>query len=165
MIDYTSFFLNSSSFVTKLECVEINHPSFKKPFRFVKNDVDGLTVLEAGKQVHYEYQPMSIQRSTVSNDLDQKLALTLADVDDQFIKAIVNARLSEHWSVRPTLKWRLYRDDDLTRPMVSLQTLEVSELSKDGSGNCTFDANAPGLNNSGTGEDYNIEKYKLLRSI
>lgn len=162
MIDYTSFFLNSSSQVMKLECVEIDHPSFTKPFRFVKNNVNGLIVSENSKQVHYEYQPMSIQRSTVSNDLDQKLALTLADVDDQFIQSVVAARLGEHWNVRPSLKWRLYRSDDLTRSMISLQTLQVADLSKDATGKCTFDAKAPELNNSKTGEIYNREKFKLL---
>lgn len=165
MIEYESFFLNSSSAVVKHECVEIDHPSFAKPFRFVKSNTKGLTVTEDGQQVHYEYQPMSIQRSTVSNDLDQKLTLTLADVDDQFIQSVVAARLGEHWNVRPSFKWRLYRSDDLTRSMISLQTLQVADLSKDASGKCTFEAKAPELNNSKTGEIYNLEKYKLLRSL
>ena len=111
----------------------------------------------AGPDISYEYQPMSIQRSTVTNDLDQKLNLTIADVDDELIKSVVSARLGANWKVRPSVKWRLYRDDDLTAPMVSLQTLEVATLSKDGSGNCTFDAQAPELNSVKTGEIYSLE--------
>ncbi len=95
MPDYTSFFLNSSSGVVPLECVEISHPDFTAPFRFVKNDTEGVTVKHdtSGPDIPYEYQPMSIQRSTVTNDLDQKLNLTIADVDDELIKSVVSARL------------------------------------------------------------------------
>lgn len=167
MPDYTSFFLNSSSGVVPLECVEISHPDFIEPFRFVKNDTEGVTVKHeaTGPDISYEYQPMSIQRSTVTNDLDQKLSLTIADVDDELIKSVVSARLGTNWKVRPSVKWRLYRDDDLTAPMVSLQTLEVATLSKDGSGNCTFDAQAPELNSVKTGEIYSLERFPLLRGM
>ena len=166
MPDYTSFFLDSSE-VLPLECVEISHPDFDQPFRYVKNDANGVTVKHAagGQDVEYVYQPMSIQRSTVTNDLDQKLNLTIADVDDELIKSVVSARLGANWKVRPSVKWRLYRDDDLTAPMVSLQTLEVATLSKDGSGNCTFDAQAPELNSVKTGEIYSLERFPLLRGM
>lgn len=164
---YKSFFLNSSSGVVPLECVEISHPDFSVPFRFVKNDTEGVTVKHesAGPDVTYEYQPMSTQRSTVTNDLDQKLNLTIADVDDELIKSVVSARLGTNWKIRPSIRWRLYRDDDLTAPMVSLQTLEIATLSKDNSGNCTFDAQAPELNSVKTGEIYSLERFPLLRGM
>jgi len=167
MPDYTSFFLNSSSGVVPLECVEISHPDFTEPFRFVKNDTEGVTVKHesAGPDIQYDYQAMSIQRSTVTNDLDQKLSLTIGDVEDELIKSVVSARRGTNWKVRPTVKWRLYRDDDLTTPMVSLQTLEVASMSKDGSGNCTFDAQAPELNSVKTGEIYDLERFPLLRGM
>lgn len=150
-----------------LECVEISHPDFTEPFRFVKNDTEGVVVKHesAGTDVQYEYQPMSIQRSTVTNDLDQKLSLTIGDVEDELIKSVVSARQGTNWKVRPTVKWRLYRDDYLTEPMVSLQTLEVASMSKDGSGNCTFDAQAPELNSVRTGEIYDLERFPLLRGM
>lgn len=150
-----------------LECVEISHPDFTEPFRFVKNDTEGVTVKHesTGADITYNYQPMSIQRSTVNNDLDQKLNLTIADVDDALIKSVVSARLGTNWKVRPSVRWRLYRDDDLTAPMVSLQTLEIATLSKDNSGNCTFDAQAPELNSVKTGEIYSLERFPLLRGM
>lgn len=167
MPDYTSFFLNSNGGVVPIECVEITHPDFSEPFRYVKNDTEGVTVKyePMGENIHYEYQPMSIQRSTVTNDLDQKLAITIGDVDDVLISSVVAARLGSNWSVRPQVKWRLYRDDDLSSPMISLQTLEVASLSKDATGNCTFDAQAPELNSVKTGEIYDIGRFKLLRGM
>ena len=167
MPDYTSFFLNSSSGVVPMECVEISHPDFIEPFRYVKNDTEGVTVKHTptGSNIHYDYQPMSIQRSTVTNDLDQKLALTIADVEDHLIDSVLSARLGDNWNQRPQVKWRLYRDDDLSSPMVELQTLEVAALSKDDSGNCTFDAQAPELNSVKTGETYSLERFPLLRGM
>ena len=167
MADYTSFFLNSSSGVTPLECVEITHPDFDQPFRYVKNDTEGVIVKHTptGSNIRYDYQPMSIQRSTVTNDLDQKLALTIADVEDHLIESVLAARLGDNWNQRPQVKWRLYRDDDLSSPMVELQTLEVAALSKDDSGNCTFDAQAPELNSVKTGETYSLERFPLLRGM
>lgn len=167
MPDYSSFFLNSNGGVVPLECVEVDHPDFIEPFRYVKNDTEGVTVKHEsnGDDIHYEYQPMSIQRSTVTNDLDQKLALTIADVEDHLIKSVIGIRDSENWSVKPSVKWRLYRDDDLSAPMISLQTLEVAALSKDATGNCTFDAQAPELNSVKTGETYDIDRFKLLRGM
>ncbi|WP_038349518.1 DUF1833 family protein, partial [Acinetobacter baumannii] len=55
MPDYTSFFLNSSSGVVPMECVEISHPDFIEPFRFVKNDTEGVTVKHeaSGPDVSY----------------------------------------------------------------------------------------------------------------
>ena len=56
MPDYTSFFLDSSSGVVPLECVEITHPDFEQPFRYVKKDTEGVTVkrTRAGSNGHYE---------------------------------------------------------------------------------------------------------------
>lgn len=167
MPDYTSFFLSSSGGVGPIECVEITHPNFTAPFRYVKNDTEGVVVKHesSGEDIEYEYQPMSIQRSTVTNDLDQNLSLTLADVDDDFINAVLAARQGDAWQQRPQVKWRLYRDDDFSSPMTSLQTLEVASLSKDATGNCTFDAQAPELNAVKTGRTYTLEEFPLLRGM
>lgn len=81
MDDYTSFFLNNHGGAVVLECLEITHPSFNEPARFVKNDTDGAIV----EGQSYEYQPMSIKRNNVSNDLEQQLSITLADMEDHFL--------------------------------------------------------------------------------
>lgn len=159
MADYTSFYLNASSGVVPLECIEISHPSFSKVFRYVKNDSDG--VVAEGQ--NYVYQPMSIKRNNVSNDLEQTLSLTIADMDDELATSVSKIRDSAFPNVKPECKFKLFRDDDLASPMTQLQTLEIPTISKDGSGLVTFDAQAPQLNSVKTGQTYSLEDYPLLR--
>ncbi|PKF33433.1 hypothetical protein [Acinetobacter proteolyticus] len=159
MADYTSFYLNASSGVVPLECIEISHPSFSKVFRYVKNDSNGIVA----EGQNYVYQPMSIKRNNVSNDLEQTLSLTIADMDDELALAVLAIRESIYSTVKPECKFKLFRDDDLTSPMTQLQTLEIPTISKDSSGLVTFDAQAPQLNSVKTGLTYSIEDYPLLR--
>lgn len=159
MTDYTSFFLDASSGVVPLECIEIDHPSFEAPFRYVRNDVDGMIA----QSEFYAYQPMSIKRNNVSNDLEQTVSITFADMDDDLINAIKAIRSSGQHFVRPTFILKIFRDDDLTAPMLTLQTLEIVDVSKDATGLVTFDAQAPELNSVKTGRTYTLEEYPLLK--
>lgn len=161
MTDYTAFFLDATAGVVSLECVEISHPSFVKVFRYVKNDINGVTA----EGNFYAYQAMSIKRSNVSNDLEQKMSLTIADMDDDLSSAVRAIRESSYSKVRPSFKFKIFRDDDLSSPMVALQTLEIESVSKDSTGQVTFEAKAPGLNDVGTGMVYSIEDFPLLRGI
>lgn len=161
MADYTAFFLDSTAGVVALECIEISHPSFSKVFRYVKNDADGITA----EGNTFDYQPMSLKRSNVSNDLEQQMSVTLADMQDDLSNAIRLIRTSDYARVSPSFKFKIFRDDDLTMPMVELQTLEIVSISKDSSILVTFDAQAPELNNSRTGLIYSIEDFPLLRGI
>lgn len=161
MTDYTAFFLNTSGGVVQLECLEISHPSFPKVFRYMRNDEDGMWI---GK-VFYQYQPMSIKRSNVTNDLEQKLSITLADMEDELMNAVNNIRSSSSPRVKPKIVFKIYRDDDLSAPMIEMQTLEIPTISKDSTGLVTFDAQAPELNAVKTGRLYTFEDYPLLRGI
>ncbi|WP_159153098.1 DUF1833 family protein [Acinetobacter johnsonii] len=158
MGDYTSFFLNNHGGAVILECLEITHSTFAEPTRFVKNDTNG--VIAEG--LHYEYQPMSIKRNNVSNDLEQTLSITLADMDDSFFKKILLAMESNE---RPSVVFKLFSDQDLSTPLMTMQKLEIASLSKDGSGLATFEAQAPELNSVKTGRVYTLEDFPLLRGI
>lgn len=161
MSDYTAFFLNASSNVIALECIEISHPAFKKVYRYVKGEIDGIT---AGGQV-YTFQPMTIKRNNVTNDLDQSISATLADVDDELIDAVEQVYSSPGRKVRASLVYKVFRSDDLSTPMIQLQTLEIPKISKNSDGKVTFDAKARGLNDVGTGRLYTFEEFPLLRGI
>ena len=158
MTDYTSFFLNNHGGAVVLECLEITHPSFNEPARFIKNDTDG--VIAEGQS--YEYQPMSIKRNNVSNDLEQQLSITLADMEDHFFKQVINTMDS---NTRPSVVFKLFSDQDLEMPLMTMQKLEIASLSKDSAGLATFDAQAPELNSVKTGRIYTLEDFPLLRGI
>lgn len=161
MTDYTAFFLDNSGGVMQLECLEISHPSFSQIFRYVRNDQDGLIINGA----MYKYQPMSIQRANVTNDLEQKLSVTIADIEDELMSVMRNIRSSAYPRVKPKAVLKIFRDDDLTAPMIEMQTLEIPAISKDGSGLMTFEAQAPELNSVKTGKLYTFEDYPLLKGI
>lgn len=158
MDDYTSFFLNNHGGAVVLECLEITHPSFNEPARFIKNDTDG--VIAEGQS--YEYQPMSIKRNNVSNDLEQQLSITLADMEDHFFKQVINTMGS---NTRPSVVFKLFSDQDLEIPLMTMQKLEIASLSKDSAGLATFDAQAPELNSVKTGRIYTLEDFPLLRGV
>ena len=158
MGDYTSFFLNNHGGAVILECLEITHSTFTEPARFVKNDTDG--VIAEGQS--YEYQPMSIKRNNVSNDLEQQLSITLADMEDHFFKQVINTMDS---NTRPSVVFKLFSDQDLVTPLMTMQKLEIASLSKDSAGLATFDAQAPELNSVKTGRIYTLEDFPLLRGI
>lgn len=158
MDDYTSFFLNNHGGAVILECLEITHSTFTEPTRFVKNDTNG--VIAEGQS--YEYQPMSIKRNNVSNDLEQQLSITLADMEDHFFKQVINTMDS---NTRPSVVFKLFSDQDLETPLMTMQKLEIASLSKDSAGLATFDAQAPELNSVKTGRIYTLEDFPLLRGI
>lgn len=160
MTDYVSFFLNAQGGVIQLDCIEIAHSSFPDVFRYVRNDTSGITVKhEDGLDYFYEFQQMEIGRNNITNDLDQVFSITLADYDDALIQAYAN--LTDN--VPPTFKYRVYRDDDLTTPMLIIQTLDIVSMNKDSTGLVTFDAQAPELNSVRTGDAYSLERFPMLR--
>lgn len=158
MADYTQFFLNSNGGVVALECIEISHPSFTQTFKFVRNDTNG--IIAAGSI--YQYIPMSIKRNNVTNDLDQTLSITIADMDGLLIKEVMNAIKVVK---RAKVVFKIFSSEDLTEPLITLQTLEITSFSKDSSGLVTFEAQAPALNSVKTGQTYTLENYPLLKGI
>lgn len=161
MSNYASFYLDAPGSIVQLECIEISHPSFSQVYRYVRNDEDGII---AGGNA-YLYQPMSIKRNNVTNDLEQTSSITFADMDDALAKAVKSIQTSKWPRQRPKFVMKIFRDDDLDQPMDQLQTLEIPTVSKDSEGLMTFDAQAPELNSSRTGLLYNFKDYPLLRGI
>jgi len=161
MSSYASFYLDAPGSIVQLECIEISHPSFSQVYRYVRNDEDG--VIAGGNA--YLYQPMSIKRNNVTNDLEQTTSITFADMDDSLTDAIKNIQKSQWPRERPKFVLKIFRDDDLGQPMEQLQTLEIPTVSKNSEGLMTFDAQAPELNSVKTGLLYTFKDYPLLRGI
>lgn len=159
MTDYVSFYLNNTNDPIPFECIEMDHPSFATPYRFVMNAADGV---RAGGN-WYEYKPMQIEKSNVTNDLDQKFSITLEDLDDKLFSAF-NA-IPFDSDVSPSFRYRMFREDMLDEALIEVQTLEVASFSKDAQGLLTFDAEAPVLNSSKTGKVYSVEDYPLLQGV
>lgn len=163
---YADFFLNAPSHVAQLETFEISHPGFSKTYRVVRNAVKGLTAtLETGGAAVFEYYPMKVSPQSSRDDLDYELSLTFGDLGEILPQELDNVmNYSNGLNIRPTVKYRVYRSDDLRAPLYGPITLEVEAFTfnKDGA---SFDAKAVGINVTRTGEVFSLSRFPALRGF
>lgn len=163
MSRYTEYFLKSKSSVVELDTLEISHPSFTQVYRIVRNATQGVTVtLEDLSVVEFQYRPMKIVPVSNRDDLDQFIRIDLGDLGEilpRELDAVFNAN---DFSSKPIVKYRAYRSDDLTEPLLGPWILEIGEFSFNRMG-ASFEAKAPRLNINRTGELYRIERFPMLR--
>jgi hypothetical protein len=113
----------------------------------------------------YSYCPARVMPIASSDDLVQALAVTLGDVGDIIAQEIEAVWAANGMNVRPTLTYRAYRSDDLEAPILgSLRTLEIANVTTTREG-ATFEARAPELNATRTGELYSVERFPMLRGF
>ena len=155
MSKYTEFFLNSSSSVVQLELLQMSHPSWSQVYYVVRNAVGGITVtLETGVQQFFQYYPMQIKYEGMKDDLDQTFSISFGDLGDIIPKEVDNMILADTMSVKPQVVYRMYRSDDLSSPLTTPYYLEIQNFSFNTDG-VTFQAQAPQLNVTTTGNNYN----------
>lgn len=165
MKTYAEFFLNSKSSVVQLETLEISHPDFTKVYRIVRNAVEGVSVfLEDGNSATFDYYPLQIENAGIRDDLDQAIKINLGDLGDVLPKELDEVSSNNGFGIKPIVIYRTYRSDDLSRPLFGPVTLEVSSFAFNREGS-TFEAKAPSLNISKTGETYKLDRFKMLRGF
>ena len=165
MSNYAEFFLKSKSSVVQLETLEIFHPDFTKVYRVVRNAVQGATVaLENGSTATFEYHPLSIENAGVRDDLDQALTINLGDLGEVLPKELDEVSSNDGFGTKPTVVYRTYRSDDLSRPLFGPVALEVTSFAFNREGS-TFEAKAPLLNVNKTGELYKLDRFPMLRGF
>lgn len=165
MSEYSEFFLNSSSNTVQLETFELSHPDFSKVYYVVRNAVNGITAtLETSVQVEFEYYPLRIESAGVKDDLDQGIKISFGDLGEVLPLELNLIENAESFNVKPVLIYRTYRSDDLAAPLFGPIVLEIEKFTftKEGA---TFEAKAPSLNISKTGEVYNINRFPMLRGF
>lgn len=165
MTNYTEFFLKSKSSIVQLETLEISHPDFTKVYRIVRNAVKGVTVtLETLQSVSFDYYPLQIENAGIRDDLDQAIKINLGDLGDVLPKELDEVSSNNGFGIKPTVVYRTYRSDDLSRPLFGPVTLEVSSFAFNREGS-TFEAKAPSLNITKTGELYKLDRFPMLRGF
>lgn len=165
MTDYAAYFLNSASNVVQLELLEISHPDFTATYRIVRNAARGVTVtLEDASTETFDYYPLRIAPLGSRDDLDQALRIDLGDVGEVLPVELDAVMAADGRATKPTIKYRVYRSDDLTQPLFGPLLLEVTSISFSPEG-ASFEAKAPSLNVSRTGELYRLERFPMLRGV
>ncbi len=165
MTSYAEFFLNSKTSVVQLETLEITHPNFTKTYRIVRNAIEGASLtLETGATATFQYYPLSIENAGVRDDLDQAIKINLGDLGEVLPKELDEVSSNNGFETKPTVVYRTYRSDDLSRPLFGPVVLEVSSFAFNREGS-TFEAKAPSLNVNKTGELYKLDRFPMLRGF
>jgi hypothetical protein len=160
---YVDFFLNSPPSVKQLDLIEISHPAFSQTYRYVRNQRGGVTVTLPNDGVAtFEYRPVNIRRLTESDDLSQGLAVDVGDPGEVLALEHDNLAAADGFTTKPTLRYWVYRSDELTVPMLGPLVYEVQSFATKGE-MATIDASAPERNASGTGERYTFNRFPMLR--
>lgn len=166
MSRYSEFFLNSRASVVQLELVEVAHPDFSQPYRFVRNHADGVTVdLSDDEQgVEFVYYPARVSSVGAKDDLDAAIRVELGDLGE-LIPAELDAVDEAGGSlIKPTVRYWVFRSDDLSAPIFGPLQLEVTTFNFNAEG-CSFQAEAPRLNLVRTGERYDLGRFPMLRGF
>lgn len=143
-----------------IECIEITHSLWPKPLRYVTNVADGVTVIQNGQPTFYEYAVIAITRGNVSDDLDQKISISVGDLG-KIVPELVDL-IVEHDSVeRPRVVYRMFSSLDLVNPTQMIEGIEVTQQNTDYQGT-TFEAEAEKLNEVGTGLLFTKENFPTL---
>jgi len=165
MSNYADFFLRCASSIVQLELLEITHPSFTKKYRIVRNAVEGVTVkLETGEIATFDYYPLQISVGASRDDLDQSIVVNIGDLGEVLPKEMDAVKEANSFLTKPNVLYRTYRSDDLTEPMLGPIFLQIEAFSFNKEG-ATFEAKAPALNVTKTGELYKFDRFVMLRGF
>lgn len=165
MSAYSEYFLNSESSVVQLETIEISHSAFTQPYYIVRNATLGVTVtLEDDTDQEFTYYPLKVTPLSSLDNLDQSIRIDLGDLGEVLPLELDAVSDALGFSEKPVVKYRIYRSDDLSAPLVGPLLLEVTTFtfSREGS---SFEAQAPSLNINRTGEAYKIARFPMLRGF
>lgn len=165
MPDYAAYFLGSKGSIVYLETLQISHPSFTQTYWIVRNAIGGITAnLEGGAAQVFAYYPLRIRPISASDDLDQTLEVDLGDLGQIIPKELDAIAAAGTMGIKPEVRYRAYRSDDLTAPLLGPLRLEIANLSSNQEGS-SFRADAPRLNLQRTGQLYRIERFPMLRGF
>lgn len=165
MSKYAEFFLNSKSSIIQLELIEISHSAFTQTYRVVRNASAGVMVKhEDGSSYSYQYYPLTIVNIGTRENLDFGIRINLGDLGEILPTELENVRAQGKFAEKPIVTYRTYRSDDLDVPLFGPLRLEVRSFAFSRE-SAQFEAKAPALNVSETGEVYKIDRFPMLRGF
>ncbi|MBC9229203.1 hypothetical protein HI850_007655 [bacterium SPL81] len=153
-------FIYSQNNAYLIECIEIRHSLWSQPLRYVTNVADGVTVKQEGVEEFYQYAVLKVDRGSVSDDLDQKLSITVGDLG-LVVPNLVDLIIDSESLERPQVTYHAYSSLDLENPILKVDHLEITNQNNDYQGT-TFEAEAEHLNEVGTGLLFTKENFPTL---
>lgn len=162
------FFFNSTRATSMIEGLHISHPSFSREYFVVRNPNPWMRVQPLGHGggvvQEYQYLPLRLRPMESRGDLDFGIGVDLGDLGEIIPDELQRARDAGTHHIRPTAIYRAWRSDRLNEPMEGPIKLQVDQITRTRDG-ATFDAIAPHLNLTRTGETYSLERFPMLRGF
>lgn len=162
---YRGFLLDARPDVAELETLSLSHPDFTATHHLVRNHRSGFTgTLEDATTADFVACPMTIKRRGERDDMVQSLQVELGDVGEIAAPEIKRIRAADNMRERPLAKFRIWRHDDLSAPLIDFAPLEVKETARTRAG-VAFEARAKQLNDADTGERFTNARFPMLRAF
>lgn len=163
----SSFYLDSSPSVYKIEGLEISHSDFSQVY-YIQGDVNQTLTLGrnvgGGGDADFIFAPMRLKAIRSSNDLESGFDVQLGDLGEFIAKEIDNVISGDGFSEKPKVIYRVWTSDDLSEPAIPPQSFEITDVAFSMEG-ASFSAKARQLNLNRTGIRYTLDKFPGLRGF
>ena len=106
---------------------------------------------------------MKITNAETRENLDFGISVEMGDLGETIPSELDNVYSDNSFSEKPQVVYRTFRSDDLSEPLLEVD-LEIKSISFNKTG-CKFEAKAPALNVSSTGELYKLSRFPMLRGF
>ena len=162
----SEFYLGSSADVAELELFEISHPDMTRVYRFSPQALDGVTVdlSPTERGVEFQFYPAEIKAQAARDDLDAEISIQLGDLGELMPDEVDAIEEAGGMLIKPTLRFWVFRADDLRAPLVGPIVLEIPTLAHEEMG-AAIEARAPRLNANRTGITYKLSQFPMLRGF
>lgn len=166
MPSYAEYFLNSPSSVPQLDLIELSHPNFSQSYRIVRNAPLGVTVDLSTSETDaaFIYYPVKVAQLGARADLDAGVRIDLGDLGELIPEEIDAVSLAGGFATKPSLRYWTFRGDDFSAPIYGPIVLEVPSITLTAQGS-SFDASAPALNSTKTGERETLTRFPMLTGM
>ncbi len=163
---YSEYFLNSRSTIVQLDLMEVSHPNFTKSYRIVRNAPKGITVnlSDAEPNISFTYYPVKVESLGARDDLDAAIRVNIGDLGEVVPAEIDAVAEAGGFMTKPTVRYWTFRSDQLAAPIYGPLHLEVPSISFAEEG-ASFEARAPALNSSKTGERQTLDRFPPQRGF
>ena len=123
-----------------------------------------MVTLEDLSVVTFDYYPMKITPKVTNDDLDYKIDIQFGDLGEIIPDELDRIANDNAFDVKPTVIYRAYSSHAVDAPILGPINLEIDSFvfNKDG---VSFEAKAPNVNISATGENYSLSRFPMLRGF
>lgn len=167
--DYKRFLASAVETEREIRTIEIYHPSFSQPSRFVQDWVSLSYTLEAtaprnaSQLVPFLAIAMRIQEPSETTDAEQNLVINLGGVGSDVKSKIENAFSGTGYLTPVEVIYRKYYSGDTSQPAMPPVYLYANDIVFENNTSVAITASDDDLQNKRCGQLYTLERFPSLK--